>query len=193
MARTRPPGTRKRAKHTSTTRKDIDTKFDALRGNVRSASMHLYETHIPVADTKIAESFYCEIVGLGFAYRDPTRDIVFLWADTKEKAMIGLWGPNTVYGKQDGIAQKRHLAFAVSLDQLIAAIEKLNQNGIDTFGFGGNKTDEPTVIGWMPSAQIYFRDPDGHMLEFITILPDPPNPNFNGPHSEWKKLTTRPY
>jgi lactoylglutathione lyase len=151
--------------------------------------MHLYETHIPVADTKIAESFYREIVGLPFAYRDPTRDIVFLWADAKEKAMIGLWGPNTVYGKQDGIAQKYHLAFAVSLDQLIAAIEKLNQNRIETFGFGGNKTHEPTVIGWMPSAQIYFRDPDGHMLEFITILPDPPNPNFNGRYSEWKKLT----
>jgi len=45
--------------------------------------MHLYETHLPVADTKIAECFYREIVGLPFAYRDPTRDIVFLWADAK--------------------------------------------------------------------------------------------------------------
>jgi len=55
--------------------------------------MHLYETHIPVADTRIAERFYKEIVGLPFAYRDPTRDIVFLWANAKEKGMIGLWGP----------------------------------------------------------------------------------------------------
>src|SRR5436189_2821348 len=39
--------------------------------------MHLYETHLPVADTKIAESFYREVVGLPFAYRDPTRDIGF--------------------------------------------------------------------------------------------------------------------
>ena len=50
--------------------------------------MHLYETHLPVADTKVAERFYREIVGLPFAYRDPTRDIVLLWADAKEKAMI---------------------------------------------------------------------------------------------------------
>jgi lactoylglutathione lyase len=57
---------------------------------------------------------------------------------------------------------------------------------------GVRKTDEPTVIGWAPGAQIYFRDPDGHMLEFITILADPPNPSFNGRYSEWKKLTTRP-
>jgi len=153
--------------------------------------MHLYETHIPVADTKVAEKFYREIVGLRFAYRDPTRDIVFMWVDTKEKAILGLWGPNTAYGRQDGMAQKCHVAFAVSLDELFAAITKLNQNGIETLGFGGNQTQQPMVIGWMPSAQIYFRDPDGHMLEFITILPDPPNPDFNGVFSHWKKLTTR--
>lgn len=153
--------------------------------------MHLYETHIPVADTKIAESFYREIVGLPFAYRDPTRDIVFLWADLKDKGMIGLWGPTTVYGSQNGVTPKCHVAFAVSLDELIGAIKKLNENGIDTFGFGGEGAHEPSVIGWMPSAQIYFRDPDGHMLEFITILPEPPNPSFTGSYSEWKKLTTR--
>ena len=152
--------------------------------------MHLYETHISVADTNISERFYREIVGLPFAYRDPTRDIVFLWADVKEKAMIGLWGLNTVYGRQNGATAKCHVAFAVSLDELFEAMKKLTKNKIDIFGFGGDKTQEPSVIGWMPSAQIYFRDPDGHMLEFITILPDPPNPSFIGRYSEWKKLTT---
>ena len=134
--------------------------------------MHLYETHIAVTDTKSAERFYCDIVGLPFAYRDPARDIVFLWADVKEQAMIGLWGPNTTYGPQSGATAKCHVAFAVSLDELFNAITKLTDNKID----------------WMPSAQIYFRDPDGHMLEFISILPDPPNPKFNGRYSEWKKL-----
>jgi lactoylglutathione lyase len=152
--------------------------------------MHLYETHIPVADTTIAETFYRETVGLPFAYRDPKRDIVFLWADAKEKAMLGLWGPNTAYGKQEEASQKHHLAFAVPLDELFAAMNKLKEQKIDILGFGGEKTEEPTVIGWMPSAQIYFRDPDGHMLEFISILPDPPNPKFIGRYSEWKKLIT---
>jgi len=148
--------------------------------------MHLYETHLPVADTKGAQKFYTKIVGSPFAYRDPTRDIVFLWADEKQKAMIGLWGPNTAYGRKNGIAQKCHLAFAVSLAELFAAIEKLNANSIETLGFDGNKSREPTVIGWMPSAQIYFRDPDDHTLEFITILRDAPKPEFNEPYSEWK-------
>ena len=78
--------------------------------------------------------------------------------------MIGLWGRNTVYDRQNGVVQRCHLAFAVTLDELFAMIAKLNQNGIDTLGFGGDKTKEPTVIGWMPSAQIYFRDPMGTCL-----------------------------
>jgi lactoylglutathione lyase len=153
--------------------------------------MHLYETHLPVANTNLAKDFYTKIVGLPFAYRDPARDIAFLWAGSKEQGMIGLWGPNTAYGREDGIPRKCHVAFACSLEQLLAAINKLNKHGIETFGFGGQKTNEPTVIGWMPSAQIYFRDPDGHMLEFITILPNAPDPTFVGLYSDWKKLTAR--
>ena len=154
--------------------------------------MHLYETHLPVASTEIAKDFYTQIVGLPFAYRDPNRDIVFLWADSKQKGMIGLWGPNTAYGKENGIARKCHVAFAVSFDQLLATIEKLSEHGIEMFGFDGSNTREPTVIGWMPSAQIYFRDPDGHALEFISILPDPPNPGFTGSYAEWNRLMIRP-
>jgi len=150
--------------------------------------MHLYETHVPVADTELAREFYTRVVGLPFAYRDPTRDIVFLWADKKKKGMVGLWGPNTVYGPQSGVDRKCHVAFAISLDQLFATIKRLSQQGIETFGFGGGKSEEPSVIGWMPSAQIYFRDPDGHTLEFISILPEKPRTDFTGTYSQWKDL-----
>jgi len=153
--------------------------------------MHLYETHLPVTDTRAAQKFYTEVVGLPFAYRDPTRDIVFLWADAKKKAMIGLWGPGTTYGRQKGNAQNCHVAFAVSLEELLVRIEKLRAGNIEILGFDGSESDQPTVIGWMPSAQIYFRDPDGHMLELISILPDSPRPEFNGPYSEWKTLANQ--
>jgi lactoylglutathione lyase len=150
--------------------------------------MHLYEAHLPVADTIAAEKFYREVVGLTFAYRDPGRDIVFLWADAREKGMIGLWGPGTTYGRGGHIALTHHLAFAVEFDQLMRKIEELEGCGIETFGFGGEKTREPTVIGWMPSAQIYFRDPDGHLLEFISNLAQDPRPEFIGTYSEWVRL-----
>jgi len=149
--------------------------------------MHLYETHLPVANTERARDFYTNIAGLSFAYRDPNRDIVFLWADKKEKGMVGLWGPNTVYGPQTGVHPKCHVALAIPLDQLFATIKRLNRQGIETFGFGGGKAEEPSVIGWMPSAQIYFWDPDGHTLEFISILPEEPHPDFIGTYSQWKK------
>jgi lactoylglutathione lyase len=38
----------------------------------------------------------------------------------------------------------------------------------------------------MPSAQLYFRDPDSHSLEFIALLDDAPDPNFIGPLSAWR-------
>ena len=149
--------------------------------------MHLYETHLPVADTETAQAFYTEVVGLPFAYRDPARDIVFLWATSKEQGMIGLWGPGTEYGPRADRSAKHHIAFAIRLNLLFEAIQRLAAKGIQTFAFGGNALNEPSVIGWMPSAQIYFRDPDGHVLELISILPDEPRPEFSGTYSEWTK------
>ena len=145
--------------------------------------LHLYETHLPVTDTEISKMFYVDTVGLEFAYRDPTRDIVFLWIGANKRSMLGLWGPGTSYG---GVFHKCHLAIAVSLPDLMAAGKRLNASGIKTRNFAGEETTEPSVIGWMPSAQLYFRDPDGHSLEYITLLDQVPDPSFVGSFSAWK-------
>ena len=146
--------------------------------------MHLYETHLPVADTRKSTEFYVDVVGLQFAYRDPTRDIVFLWAGSGKQSMVGLWGPSSEYGKA---FHKCHLAFAVSLPELLAAGERLQQEGIQTTNFMGETTIEPSVIGWMPAAQLYFRDPDDHALEFIALLDESPDPGFLGPLAQWRE------
>jgi lactoylglutathione lyase len=77
--------------------------------------MHLHEAHLPVADTDAAQRFYVEIVGLHFAHRDLTRDIIFLWADANRRSMLGLWGPTTTLGREP---HKCHIAFNVSLPEL---------------------------------------------------------------------------
>ena len=146
--------------------------------------MHLYETHLPVSGTVVAHKFYVEIVGLNFAYRDPTRDIVFLWAGDNRRSMLGLRGPTTTYGSDFHIC---HIAFHVLMAELLAAGERLNAANIKTQNFAGEETTEPSVIGWMPSAQLYFRDPDGHSLEFIALLDEPSDPNFIGSLSEWQQ------
>jgi len=80
-----------------------------------------------------------------------------------------------------------HIAFNVGLAELLAAGERLRAAGIKTQNFSGEETTEPSVIGWMPSAQLYFRDADGHSLEFIALLEESPEPAFIGSLSEWKQ------
>lgn len=146
--------------------------------------MYLYEAHLPVQRTERSQRFYVDAVGLEFAYRDTSRDIVFLWIGADKRSMLGLWGPETAYGR---FPHECHVAIAVSLPELLTAGQRLNDRGISTRNFAGEKTIEPSVIGWMPSAQIYFSDPDGHLLEFITLLDETPDPGFIGSLSSWKR------
>ena len=146
--------------------------------------MHLYETHLAVAETSSSQSFYTRVVGLEFAHRDLTRDIVFLWAGDQRRSMLGLWGPSTSYGSD---FHRSHLAFAVSLEELLTAGERLRRSGVICQDFSGKQTDEPSVIGWVPSAQLYFRDPDGHSVEFIALLDGAPDRSFIGSLSQWQK------
>lgn len=150
--------------------------------------VHLYETHLPVRDTGASQVFYTRVVGLAFAHRDLTRDIIFLWAGDDRRSMLGLWGPSTTYGRE---FHKSHFALAVSLSQLLGAGERLRRSGVRCQDFRGEQTDEPSVIGWMPSAQLYFEDPDGHLVEFITLLDETPDASFIGSLSEWRKQSNQ--
>jgi lactoylglutathione lyase len=98
--------------------------------------MHLYEAHLPVADTDVAQRFYVEIVGLQFAHRDLTRDVIFLWAGADRRSMLGLWGPSTTLGCE---FHKCHIAFNVALGELLAAGERLKAAGIQTQNFAATK------------------------------------------------------
>lgn len=145
--------------------------------------MHLYETHLPVRNTERASAFYREVVGLEFAYRDPARDIVFLWIGPDRRSLLGLWGPDTVYGREPS---KRHFAIAMTLPELLAAVHRLTEHQLVITNFFGETTTEPSVIGWVPSAQLYFADPDGHAVEYIALLDDAPDASFIGSLSAWR-------
>ena len=144
--------------------------------------MHLYETHLPVKDTEVSSRFYVDVVGLEYAHRDLTRDVVFLWIGSKKRSMLGLWGPTSPQGQ----FHRCHFAVAVALSDLLTAGPRLSTLGVVTRDFSGKRTTEPSVIGWMPSAQIYFSDPDGHTVEYITVLDEVPECEFVGLLSAWK-------
>ena len=75
------------------------------------------------------------------------------------------------------------------MPELLSAGARLNRLKVRTYNFARTETTEPSVIGWMPSAQLYFKDPDGHMIEFITLLDEKPDSEFTGSLSEWQRRT----
>lgn len=131
----------------------------------------LFETHLTVRDLDRSTSFYRDVVGLELALREATVGAAFFWIGSPGQAMLGLWaaGPAPV-----GLSF--HLAFAASLEDVLDAPTRLRGVGVAALSFYAAEADEPSVIGWMPAAAVYFRDPDGHLLEYLAMLDDPPDP-----------------
>ena len=78
---------------------------------------------------------------------------------------------------------------ALSCDgvNVLNACERLSSLGVTPLSFFGTETTEPSVIGWMPAAAVYFRDPDGHLLEYLAMLDEEPRPDRGiVPWSQWK-------
>lgn len=84
--------------------------------------------------------------------------------------------------------QSLHLAFRVSLDDLLQAAKELRSAGIIPLDFDCHPTDEPVVLAWMPAASLYFHDPDGHLLEFLAMLEGKPKPEMGV--VSWKQWLT---
>jgi catechol 2,3-dioxygenase-like lactoylglutathione lyase family enzyme len=134
----------------------------------------LFESHLTVADLDRSIAFYRDVLGLSLAHRIPARHCAFFWLGAPGHTMLGLWSIHT-----SPIQARLHIAFTVTLDDVIAAVARLRAAGIvPRSGGGGPAIEEPIVFGWMPAASVYFDDPDGHSLEFIAMLPDAPRPEL---------------
>jgi lactoylglutathione lyase len=117
--------------------------------------------------------FYRDVIGLQLAFDAPQRYVAFFWIDESGHSMLGLWSIGTA-----PLGLTLHLAFDVLLDDLLDSHKKPKAMRITTFSILGEETIEPSVICWMPTASIYFRDPDGHLLEYLTMLNEPPRPEL---------------
>ena len=149
----------------------------------------LYETHLTVSDLDRSIAFYRDVVGLEFAYAVPARQAAFFWIGSRARSMLGLW---SIGGSP--LRLRLHIAFSATLEDVVQAVGALKARGITPRrGGGGPEIDEPVVIPWMPAASVYFDDPDGHSLEYISILPEAPRPDLPGrlPLSEWRRVSRR--
>ena len=141
----------------------------------------LFETHLTVSDLERSVAFYRDVVGLPLALALPERGAAFLWIGAPGEAMLGLWSLGSA-----PLALSLHVAFRASLQDVMGACERLRSLGLTPLSFFATETQEPSVIGWMPAAAVYFRDPDGHLLEYLAMLDEQPRPERGVvPWSQW--------
>jgi lactoylglutathione lyase len=142
----------------------------------------LFETHLTVGDLDRSVAFYRDVLELPLAQVFPERRVAFFWIGAPGKAMLGLWEAGS--GPQK---MSLHLAFEASLDAVLAAPQALREAGVAPLDFDCKPASEPVVLGWMPAVAVYFRDPDGNLLEFLSMLPQQPRPELGVlPWSLWK-------
>jgi catechol 2,3-dioxygenase-like lactoylglutathione lyase family enzyme len=127
----------------------------------------LYEAHLPVSDISKSIEFYNNL-GLELAHRGEA--VTFFWIE-KGKSWLGLWKTDKVDTPYH--PSLRHIAFHVELDDLLAAKEWLKERDIEVrTAFNFKPEQQPIVLPNNPQTHsaIYFNDPDGNSLEFITPM-----------------------
>ncbi len=133
----------------------------------------LFETHLTVADMPRSVEFYRDVVGLPVALELPERGATFHWIGRPGQSMLGLWSIGSA-----PMNMQLHIAFEMSLEDVLQAPGRLRGDGVEPLSFFGEPADEPSYIGWMPAAAVYFRDPSGHMLEYLAMLDEQPRPGL---------------
>jgi lactoylglutathione lyase len=142
----------------------------------------LFETHLPTTDLGRSIAFYHDVVGLQLAWEVEERGAAFFWIGAPGQSMLGLWEAGSA-----PIGLSLHIAFSADLDDVLRACDRLRQVGVTPLSFFAAETNEPSVIGWMPAAAVYFRDPDGHLLEYLAMLDAAPRPDLGIlTWSEWQ-------
>lgn len=133
----------------------------------------LFESHLTVVDLQRSMNFFSEVMGLKLAATFLEPKVAFYWIGERGKSMLGLWEVGT--GPQ---RLSLHLAFKSDLPDLLSAPARLRSADVVPLDFSGAPTDQPVVLAWMPAASIYFHDPDGNLLELISMLPEEPRPEL---------------
>ncbi len=148
----------------------------------------LFEAHLTVSDLDRSVAFYRDLVGLPAALETPERNAAFFWVGEAGDSLLGLWSLGSA-----PMGMQLHVAFAVAMTDLLDAPARLRSSGIQPLSFFGSPAAEPSVIGWMPAAAVYFRDPDGHLLEYLTMLEEEPRAGVGVvPWSEWLAMASEP-
>jgi catechol 2,3-dioxygenase-like lactoylglutathione lyase family enzyme len=115
---------------------------------------------IPVSDIKRSRHFYVDVVGCKHLFSPPKGHMSFLDAAGVCVILVKQDGPvNPALQHSEGV----HHAFVIAPDQFRSAVERLKAHGVELIG------EEDRQGGVVNGPRVYFRDPDGTVLEFINL------------------------
>jgi predicted enzyme related to lactoylglutathione lyase len=115
----------------------------------------LNHTIVPARDKIAAAKFFASIFGLKRTRTDyfaPVR---------VNKSLTLLFDDDTKF-------ESHHLAFHVSKREFDAILRRIKKAGI-AFGSAPWSLDDGKLNDWNGGRGVYFRDPDGHVLELMTV------------------------
>jgi lactoylglutathione lyase len=146
----------------------------------------LYETHLFVENLETSIDFYTNKLQLQQCYFEQKRRAAFFWIGKPKEAMLGLWE------KPKAEIDIRHFAFRCDKEDILSrSANYLTERNIDPYNFLNDGTKQPMVFAWMPALAIYFKDPDGHELEFISILEGEAKPELGViSYEAWKSYSS---
>jgi lactoylglutathione lyase len=158
----------------------------SLRAGTNNDSHGTLRNHLTISDLDRSLAFCRDVVGLDLALEASDQGAAFLWLGEPGRSMLPLWSIGSA-----PLGLRLHIAFAVELDDVLGAAAGLSAARVTSLSFFGEPTDEPSVIGWMPAAAIYFCDPDGHQLEYLAMLGDAPRPQAGIPRPPGRQAPGR--
>jgi len=142
----------------------------------------LYETFVYVSDIQRSRRFYEDVLGLTVGWLSEERKSVLYWVGPPGNSMLG------VVERAPDKEALQHFSFSIALDDMKQTVSFLERRGIRCHNLI-DKGPSPQMHSWMPAVSLYFEDPDGHLLEFIAMLPDQPRPEI-GPilWDDWNRI-----
>jgi catechol 2,3-dioxygenase-like lactoylglutathione lyase family enzyme len=115
---------------------------------------------IPVSDIKRSRDFYVDVVGCKHLFSTPKGHMSFLDAAGVCLILVKQPAPvNPVLQESEGV----HHSFAIAPGQFESAVARLKAHGVELIG------EEDRQGGVVNGPRVYFRDPDGTVLEFINL------------------------
>lgn len=124
-------------------------------------SIHrIIETCIYVADLDRSERFYRDVIGLRLVQKNEGRDLFFAAGNSMLMVFSAAETQKGGFLPAHGAEGPSHLAFEIDPEDLPTCRRHLSDFGIPI----------EREVSWPQTEHrsIYIRDPDGHLVEFVT-------------------------